>query len=152
MIRKEAILVVFIYKLITNLIRISFALFIFNFNCSISSLVDYVSSMRCFSPTGFTVHFLNSHIANASPQLTFILGFSLLFLSAIDLFFVIAFIFRKRWGAIGFFILAILWVPIELLFVSKFLLISNILTIIIDIVILVFLYRLITHPDHYFKK
>ena len=98
------------------------------------------------------IKFLTIHIRDASSGLTCILAIALIVLSLADIIFIIALIYRRKWGAIGFFIISILWIPVEILFVSKFLVIPKTLSLIIELIIIYFLYKLITHPHGYFKK
>jgi len=151
-IRKDEIIAVSIYKFAINSLRILLALVIFNFSCDIVKLTNYVCSSRFLKPEGFITDFLGNHIFPASPPLVFFLASVLLLFSLSELVFVVALLFRKRWGAIGFFIISILWIPVELLLISKFLLVPKLITLLIDILIIGFLFYILRKPNHYFRE
>jgi uncharacterized membrane protein (DUF2068 family) len=86
-----------------------------------------------------------------SQKLACFLAISLILFSLIELVFVFALMLKRKWGALGMFILAIIWTFLEILFVSKFLVTSKITGLIINAIIMIYLYKLITKSD-YFKK
>ena len=153
MTNKSIISIISIYKLTTSYLRIIAGVFLFYFGLSIANAGKIIFRRELVQdPTDFLAHFLMIHIRNASPILTGILASSLIVLSLLDIFFIFAIALRKRWGVIGLFIVSISWIPIEVLFISRFLIISRTLGIIIDLIIIYLLYRIITHPKGYFKN
>jgi len=148
--RKPAILFISVYKFSINFARIILGLFLFNFKCNIPNIQDYILGINEIPI--FITRLIDKHVAHAPPPLTCLLASLIIILSAIELVFVTSFLLRRRWGAIGFLVISVLWIPVELLVVSQFLAVSKILAIIIDIIIIYFLYRVITHPHHYFKE
>ena len=151
--RKIIIWIISIYKILASLLRVLAGSILLYFSCSIEQASLFLFRKELLEdPADFLFRFLTGHIMQASTSLTCILASALIVLSLADIFFIIALLYRRRWGAIGFFIVSILWVPIEILFVSRFLVIPKTLALIIDFIIIYFLYKLITHPKGYFVK
>jgi hypothetical protein len=99
-------------------------------------------------------HLLISHIftyfnTNVPKGLIILFAVSLIAISLIELVFSTVLLLGKRYGAVGLFITSIFWIPVEILFVSKFLLLQKTLIIIIDILILLALARILfNHKNH----
>jgi len=81
-----------------------------------------------------------------------ILALLLIIFAFLEIIFLIGLILRKKWGGIGFFCMQFVWVPVDLMIISKFLLFSKVITIILDLVIIWFMIRLLISPKGYFKK
>lgn len=145
---KIGVILLSIYKVIINFARLALgiAIVVFSF-----SYTGFILANKNLIQRNNIVYAIARHIDFPSPGLAKILAFSLIILSLVELVFLIALILRKKWGAIGLFIMAIAWIPIELLFISKFLIVSRIISLAINLIIIFFLYRLIT-KSKYFKS
>jgi uncharacterized membrane protein len=150
---RTKILLVSAYKTITNLVRIILGLTIIYFGFDIHRALRSLFSREIqVDPKDFIFSYLIGHINDVSYYLAAILAFSLIILSLAEIFFIIQLLRRKKWGAIGFLVISILWIPVELLFVSKFILVPRTITLIIEIIIIIFLFRIIRNSHGYFKK
>ena len=139
-----------IYKIVASLIRSYVAILIFAFDFNLFRVVQYVFNIRYSEELKETLfYYIMNHIEQASVYLTFILAISLLIMSLLDILFSIAMLYKKRFGAIGLFATSIAWVPIEILFISKFLLMSKTLVLLLDFLIIVFLFRIITKKGNF---
>jgi len=152
LVRKEIILMT-IYKTFDDIIRYSFGLLLILFNFSLQKATFGVFKKEIDEgSTGFWFMLILNHTRAPPIYLAKILTVALIVFSLLELFFLIGLLLRRKWGAIGFFCIQFVWVPIDLLIVSKFILLSNIITILIELVIISFMIRLIISPKGYFKK
>ncbi|MFA5174068.1 MAG: hypothetical protein WC438_02710 [Candidatus Pacearchaeota archaeon] len=139
-----------IYKIIASLIRISFGIMFFYFSFNLPKIISHFSE----KPNKFII--LNLIAGRINPEVSFkimyIFALSLILVSILEIIFGISMLLKKRWGAVGLFITSILWIPVELIFISKFLIIHKTISIILNMIVLYLLYRIITHPNGYFKK
>jgi uncharacterized membrane protein len=150
---RTKVLLVSVYKAVTNLIRIILGLTIIYFGFDIHRALKSIFAREIqMDPKDFLFSYLIGHIKDVSYYLPAILAFSLLILSLAEIFFIIQLLRRKRWGAIGFLAVSILWIPIELLFVSKFVLISRTISFIIEALIIIFLFNILRNSHGYFEK
>lgn len=139
------------YKIVISFVRFFLGLMIillgYNLKLGIDSLFNHPHEH-----TRTLFYYLSYHIIQAPEVLTAILAFSLITISLLEIVFGAGIILRKRWGAIGIFWTCLAWVPVEILFISKFWLIPKFLGFVIDILILVALFHLLTKSRDYFKK
>ncbi len=139
------------YKLLGAFIRILIGILILYFG-SIPKLIQFIFKGEIIEdPTDIFSGFLLSHIAQNSASLTYILALSLIIFSLLEIVFAIGLLLRKKWGAMGLFIISILWLPVEILFISRFLLTPRTISIILDTIILILLFQMIAHSKKYFK-
>lgn len=149
--KNYSILIISAYKLLGALTSILMGMLILYFG-SIISLVNSVFKKEILEdPNDLFYSFLLGHINQSSKLLALILAFSLIIFSVLEITFVAGLLLRKKWGAIGLFIISVLWVPVEILFISKFLLGPRIIGVILDIIILILLFQMIMHSRKYFR-
>ncbi len=152
-VRKEIIGGIAIYKFVEDFIRYLLGVFLVIFNFSLNKITLYFFRKELIQdPNDFFFNFITAHIRQVSIPLTKFLAIFLIIFSLLEISFLIGLLFRKKWGAIGFFIMQFLWVPIDLLIVSRFLLFSKIITITLEVIIVWFMIRLLTSPKGYFKR
>ncbi len=141
------------YKLIINTIRIIFGLLIFAFGCDSRRVLELLTSHEIAEDSSsFTSHFLINHINPASVIPTCSLALALVIISLLEIVFLVAIFRRKYYGAVGFFIVSLLWIPLEMFFISKFLLVSRLISLLINLVIILFFLKIILSHDKYFKR
>jgi uncharacterized membrane protein (DUF2068 family) len=140
-----------IYKMIMNMGRIIFSFLVLYYSCNIHNLLNTIKKINFFE-IDVLAQYLSRYLNETPDYLTLMLIIPLLVLSAAEIFLVIGLIKRQRWSAIGLFITSILWIPLEILFISKFLIASKIVTISLDLIIMYLLYRLLRNSHHYFKE
>lgn len=97
-------------------------------------------------------NFLLGHINQSSNSLILILAFTMIIFSILEIIFAIGLLLRKKWGAVGLFIVSSLWLPIEILFISKVFLTPKVINIVLNLIILILLFKMITHSREYFKR
>lgn len=139
-----------VYKLLINFARIIVGILIFIFGCSYTNFILFLADKNIIQSSDI-LYYVLSLIDFPSQAMASFLGVCLIGLSIIEIVFVIALLYRKRWGALGIFSLAIVWTFIEIIFVSKFMVTSKMIAMGINILIIFFLYRLIT-KSNYFKN
>jgi uncharacterized membrane protein len=150
---KIIVFMISVYKFLINFLRISIGALLIYSGCDINRLFNTLFKEELIEDsTDLIFYYLTSHIKETSFSLTCFLALLIIFLSTLELFFIVAFIYRKKWGALGFFVISISWVPVELLFISRFLIMPKVLSLFIDFLIIVFLFKLLTHPKGYFNK
>lgn len=137
------------YKIIINFLRIILGLLIIKFGFNISLGIETIKNI---SDNNFIILYIFSYIRSSSLLYTVLLALTLISFSIIEIIFVVVLINRKRWGAIGLFVTGFLWIPVEILFITQFLVVSKISAFIIDLLILYLLYRLLFKCNQYFKK
>ena len=138
-----------VYKLSINILRIILGALIIKFNFDIPIGINTITELSKYHPV---ITYLGGCIKGSSFLLTLILTLTLIIFSIMDLIFILGLINRKRWGAIGLFINSFLWIPVEILFISKFLVAPELIMIILNIIIIYALYHLLKSSKHYFKK
>ncbi len=152
LIRKEVILIA-IYKSIEDFIRYAFGVLLIAFNFNLSQLTLYLFKKElAHDPNDFLFNLIIQHTQQPSMYVARTLSILLIFFSLLEISFLIALILRRKWGAIGFFIMQFAWVPIDIILVSKLFLFSKIVTITLEVVIIGFMIRLLVSPKGYFKK
>jgi len=152
LLRKEIILMT-IYKSAEDLIRyaLGILLIVFNFSLQKATFGIFRGEIRR-ETTGFWFNFFLNHTRQPPLYLAKILAVALIVFSLLEISFLIGLLLRRKWGAIGFFCMQFLWVPVDLLIISRFLLFSKIITIIIEVVIVYFMIKLLISPKGYFRK
>lgn len=149
--KNYSILIISAYKTLGALTRTLIGILILYFG-DIISLVNFVFKKEVLEdPNDLFYSFLLGHINQPSTLLALILAFSMIIFSVLEITFVTGLLLRKKWGAMGLFIISILWIPVEILFISKFLLGPRIIGVILDIMILILLFQMIMHSRKYFK-
>jgi len=139
------------YKLLGAFIRTLIGASILYFG-NIPKVVNFIFRKEVLEdPNDLLFGFLIGHINQTTIMLTLILASSLIIFSILEILFVTGLLFRKKWGAVGLFIISLLWLPVEILFISRFLLAPRTINIILDIIILILLFQMITHSRKYFK-
>jgi len=152
LIRKEVIIIT-IYKSADDFLRYFFGVLLILFNFNLSKLTfNLFKKELAEDPNDFWFNLVIRHTQQPPIYVAKILAFLLIFFSLLEISFLIGLILRKRWGGIGFFIMQFLWVPIDLLIISRFLLFSKIITITMEVIIIGFIIRLLISPKGYFKK
>jgi len=150
--RKE-ILAISIYKILEDSIRYTFGILLIIFNFSINNLTfNLFKKELAEDPNDAVFAWVTAHIRQSPMYLAKILVIALIAFSIIEIFFLIGLVLRRKWGAIGFFCMQFLWVPIDIMIISKFLLFSRVVTIILWAAIIFFMIRLLVSPKGYFKK
>ncbi len=151
-IRKE-VMTIAIYKFIEDFIRYILGIFLIISNFDLHKLLLYIFRKELTdnaSNSFFT--FAMNHMQQTPTALSKFLAIFLIFFSLLEISFLIGFIFRKKWGGIGFFLMQFLWIPVDLLIISKVLLFSKIITLLLEAIIIWFMIRLFLSPQKYFKK
>ena len=152
LIRKEIILLT-IYKSLDNILRYSFGLLLIIFNFSLQNATFSLFKKEIAeNPPDFLFALVVNHTRQPPIYLAKILAVALIVFSLLELYFLIGLLLRRKWGAIGFFCMQFLWVPVDLLIISKFLLFSRVVTVILWVLIISFMIRLLVSPKGYFKK
>jgi hypothetical protein len=146
--------IVSVYKLLASLLRVTLGILIFNFSNRIHRIIESIIQGRIAEKKSFFI--LNYLVDRINPEVSImlfkILAIALITISLAEIIFSIALLSRKRYGGIGLFITSILWIPVEILFISKFLITSKTIIIILDIIIIVLLFKIIRNPHRYFKE
>ena len=144
MIKKYLVPSVAIYKIITNLFRLILGIIIFSFKGDLSQLLSSLFSKELTEDANdFLFNFISVHLNIPSTKLVLLLAFILVLFSSLEIIFAVTLFFRQRIGAIGLFVISLLWIPFEILFISKFLIFHKITTLILDIIVLVILFKII---------
>jgi len=152
LLRKE-IIIITIYKSVEDAFRYALGILLILFNFSLRDLTfNFFKKELAEDPFDFLFRLVVSHTRQPSIYLVKILAFLLILFSLLELSFLIGLLLRRKWGAIGFFCMQFLWVPVDLLIISKFLSFSKVITIILEIIIIGFIVRLLISPKGYFKK
>jgi uncharacterized membrane protein len=142
-----------LYKLLGAIIRVCIGILILYFSGDIKEIIGFIFKREILEDqTDFIFSYLLNHIAQPSAYLAYVLAFSLIIFSLLEIVFAIGLLLRKEWGAVGLFIISVLWIPIEILFISKFLLTPKTISLVLDVIILVLLFKMITHSRRYFKN
>jgi len=150
---KKEILAISIYKILEDSIRYTFGLLLIVSNFSVNNLTFNLFKKELIEdPNDALFMWVTAHIRQSPMYLAKILAVALILFSIIEIFFLIGLILRRKWGAIGFFCMQFAWVPIDIMIISKFLLFSKVITIILWVAIIVFMIRLLVSPKGYFKK
>ncbi len=151
-IKKEVILIT-IYKSVEDFLRYLLGIFLILFGFNLSQLTfSLFSKELAEDPNDFFSNLVINHTQQPSLFITKILVIALILFSLLEISFMIGLILRRKWGGIGFFCMQFLWVPVDLLIVSKFLLFPRIVTIILQVIIIGFMIKLLISPKGYFKK
>lgn len=152
LIRKEVIIMT-LYKSADDFLRYSFGVLLIIFNFNLSKLTfNLFKRELAEDPNDFWFNLVIRHTQQPPIYVAKILAVLLIFFSLLELSFLIGLILRRRWAGVGFFVMQFLWVPIDLLIVSRFLLFSKIITITLEVIIIGFMIKLLISPKGYFKK
>jgi uncharacterized membrane protein (DUF2068 family) len=150
---KGEIIFITIYKLIDDILRFFLGILLILFNFDLHNAILYFFKNEIVKdPNDLFFHFLMRHVRENSINFAQILALLLIIFAFLEIIFLIGLILRKKWGGIGFFCMQFVWVPVDLMIISKFLLFSKVITIILDLVIIWFMIRLLISPKGYFKK
>jgi len=149
----KTILLVSVYKIFMNLLRISLVALLFLSDCNVEKLIDFLSGVEIIKgPVCLLAGHLTPYIREVSHSFMYIFLLVVVIFSTIELFFAIQLLLRKESGAIGLFVMSILWTPVELVFFSEFFILRRLVISLIDIVIILLLFRMILHPRKYFQE
>ena len=152
---KSLLIGISIYKTIVNVFRIILGIFIIVFGFNMRSIINLLLE-RDLSENyrGWMVSYLGLHLKEASHFYTIILALSLIILSLIELYFVYGTAKGKVWGIKGLIVTSILWVPVEFLFISKFLVTRKTIGFIINLIVLGLLIKTLRnyHGPFFIKK
>lgn len=142
-----------VYKILGSIFRIVIGAIILYSGFNLERIIAIVHRSRLQESTKslFTI-FLEHIKPDVSLILVYALVVSLIAISTLEIIFAISLLARKRIGGIGLFVTSILWIPVEILFVSKFILTSRLVILIINLLIVYSLYRILSRPGGYFKK
>lgn len=151
-IQKDMIVGISIYKFIDDLSRCFLGLLLIIFNFDLRKLTEFLSRKVTENHLEMFFNFLTGHIRPIALHISQFLAVSLIFLSVLEVSFLIGLLSRKKWGAIGLFCMQFVWVPIDLLIVSRLFLFSKIIMVILWVIILGFMIKLLISPKGYFKK
>ncbi len=150
--RKE-ILAITIYKTLEDSVRYTFGILLILFNFSINNITfSFFKKELIEDPNDALFMWITNHTRQSPMYLAKILAAALIVFSIVEIFFLIGLILRRKWGAIGFFCMQFAWIPIDIMIISKFLLFSKVVTIILWVAIIFFMIRLLVSPKGYFKK
>ena len=138
------------YKMSLSIIRIIIGLLIVILGFNLSRVIDFLfESDHGIRETLF--YYFTSHLIVASKTLTIILALALIIISCLELIFGIALTKKKKWGAWGLFWTTLAWIPLEILFVSRFLVISKTLSIIVNLVMIGLIVNILRNHSEYFR-
>lgn len=140
-----SILLIATYKLCVNTGRIILGFLIFLAGCNLHNLLQFFFSRKIAQKLVHDSFFnlINTHLSNPGVHLVCLLAIILIVFSTIEIGLTIGLLHKKRKTVIGLLIMSILWIPVELLFITKFLLIHEIITITLDLIIIFALYRIV---------
>jgi hypothetical protein len=130
-----------VYKIIASVFRIFLGVFVLEFGWSPYFFIP--NRITRLDPQFFSNYIFSHFNTNIQNELILIFALSLIIISIAEIIFGVILYMKSRAGAIGLFATSILWVPIEILFISKFLVIQRTLMIILDILILAGLIEII---------
>jgi len=134
------------YKIITNLFRLILGIIILVFKCNISNMILFFSRKELAEDSkDFFFNFLSAHVHDAHVFLVFLLALVLIIFSSLEIAFSIELFMKRKRGAVGLFVVSPLWIPFEIMFISRFLLVHRITTIILDLIVLGVLLNIIMH-------
>lgn len=151
-IRKEIILIA-IYKSVEDIFRFFLGALLVFFNFDLHNAILYFFRNELTKdPDDLFFGFLMRHVQENSVHFAQLLAVALMVFSFVEIIFLIGLLSRKKWAGIGFFCMQFLWVPVDLLIISKFLLFSKIFTFIFDVIIVWFMIKILISPKGYFKK
>ena len=152
LLRKE-IIVIIIYKSIEDFFRYAFGILLIVFNFSLQQLTfNLFKKELAEDHFVFFFRLVVNHTQQPPIYLVKILAVLLILFSLLEISFLIGLLLRRKWGAIGLFCMQFLWMPVDFLIISKFLLFSKVITIILEGVIIGFIVKLLISPKGYFKK
>jgi len=141
-----------IYKFLDDLFRFFLGTLLIIFNFDLRELTEFLSRKVTENHLEIFFNFLTGHIRDTPLHISQFLSLSLIAFSILEVIFLISLLSRKRWGAIGLFCMQFVWVPIDLLIISKLFLLSKIITGVLWAIILGFMIKLLISPKGYFKK
>jgi len=147
---KQVVGAVSLYKVAINFIRIFLGVVILSLHSDIQKSIEFLSKYDLMD-RNFILIFFSNYIKETSHILTSLLAWTLVIFSVLELIFIFMMAYKNRIGAIGLFITTIIWILTELLFVSKFIVSSKTMIILINLIILFLLYQIIRSHDNYFK-
>jgi uncharacterized membrane protein len=140
------------YKLLAGALILLLGLLILYFNCDINQLDDFfIKEGIEDKPHDIFFSYLLDHLNPKSAFLNYFGTFCLILFGILEIFFSITLMRRKKWGAVGLFIVSFVWLFFALFFVSRFLVMSKEFSIGFDIIILFLLFDLIYSSKKYFK-
>jgi len=150
--RNYLIIFISVYKFLSAFIKLLIGGLILYFRGNPLNFILFIFKKEILEdPTDLFSGYLLGHIAQPSVFLTIFLALALIIFSLSEMIFTINLFLQKKSGAIGLFVTSILWVPIEFLFISRFLLAPKTIGIVLDIVILILLFQMMAHSRKYFK-
>lgn len=131
------------YKIIVASIRIILGVLILQFRGNLKELALFLFNRKLKEEPHILFKLVNN-IINAEPiNLALVLAFTLIIFSIIELIFSIGLLYRKKSSVIGLFVISLLWIPVEILFISKFLFIHKVTALIINLLISAALLKII---------
>ncbi len=139
-----------IYKIAINSLRIITGVLIFYFRGNIKNMMLSLFNIEVSEDSKDTIYnYLSLHISNPTIQLALLLGYILIIFSIFEMILSIRLLFNKKNSSLWLFVTSIIWIPVELLFISKFLFIHKTTAIILDALVLLALFKIIMA---YYKK
>jgi hypothetical protein len=141
--QKHALWLISIYKITISLIRIILGFIIIYFGFDLHKTITFLFGRGFLGFEKILLNLIIIHQEHINIVFTIILAISIISISILDIIFSIALVKVKKFGAIGLLITSILWIPVEILFVSKFLATPKIITILINLIIIITLIKII---------
>jgi len=142
-----------IYKIIGGILRIIMGSIILYFKADLYKALAFTFRRELLEdPSDVLFYYISNHINYNFYILTYILAISLIILSILEIFFAIKLLQNDKSGAIGLAVISLLWIPLEILFLAKFLVVRRFLSLFINIIIIILLLWMIQHSRKYFKK
>jgi len=141
-----------ISKITLSAIRIFLGVIIIIMKFSLGEVNQFLFNRYFEGTTGhYLFNYFQQHIIAAPVSFTAILAFSLIIISSVELVYSFALLHHHKIGAKGLFVISILWIPVELLFLSQFFILSKVSSIIINVVLLGLLADLLLRGQSYFE-
>jgi hypothetical protein len=148
---KLGVIIISVYKFLINLARIIAGSIILIAGGKFSNIAEFLLNTGIIAKSDI-IKFLASHLTFPSQRLTIIFAATLVLLSYIEILFVLALLSRRRFGAVGIIILSVIWTLMEIVFISRFIIASELIIFLINLVIVFMLIRLLIKPHGYFRK
>ena len=137
------------YKIAISLPRIILGLLIIFFGFNLPAVARFILTESA-EHKGIALSYVYKHLLIPPERLIAIFALSLIILSVLEIMFSIAMMYRKKWGVEGLIVTSILWIPLEIMLVSKFFVLSKTWTIILNLIILWLLFDLLIKHKSYF--
>ncbi|MEK6844458.1 MAG: DUF2127 domain-containing protein [Nanoarchaeota archaeon] len=131
-----------IYKYVINTTRIWLSLFIIVHKGNLLPIGAYLENIKFIEESQILLELI-SKIYNFSNTSVIIFCAAMLSLSIFEIVFITGIINKKRWGVLGLIITSFFWLPLEIILILKFFTLTKISYFAINLLIILFLIKLL---------